>query len=315
MELDFAVRNYIEESLSKYGFSIIKNKTKQIIADYLNNDNQGHSYINDELSAKIYASFRMPATYKAISSSLMYIKELYDEPLTSLIDVGAGSGSVSIAVNQVFNIKDISCYEINEYMYDLGRDLTTRYIDGNISWDKLDIVKQNIDKSADIVVMAYALNEINEKERMMVIDKLWSITNKILLIVETGTPNGYQIISSVRNHLLAKSAHIIAPCVREDECPLTDDWCHFSTRVMRSKFHKLIKAAEVPYEDEKYSYIAFSKKENKKANTRVIRHPYILSSYVKLELCSPEGIKTLEVRKNNKALYKKAKKIASGDNF
>lgn len=108
----------------------------------------------------------------------------------------------------------------------------------------------------------------------------------------------------IREVLLNKGAKIIAPCMHEKKCMLPEnDWCHAICRIPRSRLHKHIKEASVPYEDEKFSYMAFLKQEcfeteNSKleaktiefgmAENRVLRHPKI------------------EPRKNNnKCMYKR----------
>ena len=37
------------------------------------------------------------------------------------------------------------------------------------------------------------------------------------------------------------------------------DWCHFTQRLPRSRAHKQIKGAELPFEDEKFSYVALTR--------------------------------------------------------
>ena len=134
-------------------------------------------------------------------------------------------------------------------------------------------------------------------------------------MVEPGTPSGYQIIKEVRDILLSKGMHIIAPCPHEDKCPMKDnDWCHFSTRVQRNKLHKDIKGGEAPFEDEKYSYIVLSKKEVSRCSHRILRHPIINKGMIKLTTCSKDGISNVEIRKNHPN-YKVIKKLKVGDSY
>ena len=90
-------------------------------------------------------------------------------------------------------------------------------------------------------------------------------------------------------------------------------WCHFSTRVSRSKLHKDIKGGDAPYEDEKYSYIAFSKSEVIPCKNRILRHPQINPGFVELEVCSKDGFKKIKYSKKDKELFKKARKSDAGD--
>ena len=38
-----------------------------------------------------------------------------------------------------------------------------------------------------------------------------------------------------------------------------DDWCHFSVRLPRSREHMHAKRAKVPFEDERFAYLAVSR--------------------------------------------------------
>ena len=135
----------------------------------------------------------------------------------------------------------------------------------------------------------------------------------ILLIVEPGTKEGFAVISQVREILLSQGAHLLAPCPHEGPCRLSDDdWCHFTCRVQRSKMHKLLKEGDVPYEDEKYSYIAFSKEEGEKAEARILRHPYITKGQIDLEICGRDKNGKVTLRKKDEA-YKAARKAKMGD--
>jgi ribosomal protein RSM22 (predicted rRNA methylase) len=67
------------------------------------------------------------------------------------------------------------------------------------------------------------------------------------------------------------------------------DWCHFAERVARSRLHRLAKEAEVPWEDEKFSYVALSRKPAAAAAARVIARPRKGSGRTTLNLCRPDG--------------------------
>ena len=121
-------------------------------------------------------------------------------------------------------------------------------------------------------------------------ERLWRLTADTLVIVEPGTPAGWQRILAARHQLIESGAHVVAPCPHAHECPLQPpDWCHFAERVARSRLHRQAKGAEVPWEDEKFSYVALSRTPAPEAGARVIARPRKASGRVTLKLCRPDG--------------------------
>ena len=133
-------------------------------------------------------------------------------------------------------------------------------------------------------------------------------------MIEPGTPRGFLNIKQIRSQLLQENAHIIAPCPHENECKLPqDDWCQFTARVQRSKIHKLFKDGQLSYEDEKFSYIAFSKQTVNIADNRILRHPIINKGYTEFKICTKLGIQNIKLSKKDGDKYKKSKKKNAGD--
>ena len=113
---------------------------------------------------------------------------------------------------------------------------------------------------ADLVVASYLIGELDERGRAELAAALWERTRDTLLVVEPGTPAGYARIIALRAQLIANGAHVLAPCPHDKACPLVaPDWCHFAQRLPRSRDHMLMKDADVPFEDEKFSYVALSR--------------------------------------------------------
>ncbi len=109
--------------------------------------------------------------------------------------------------------------------------------------------------------------------------------------------------------------NIIAPCTsNEEKCKLNEnDWCHAVVRVARNKVHKYIKEATVPYEDEKFTYIAISKKDYGREKARILRKPIVQNGKIILKLCQDGKIVDMIVTKKDKEMYKYAKKKECGD--
>lgn len=184
------------------------------------------------------------------------------------------------------------------------------------TWEKFNLLENKIKDKSDFVVSSYVLNELSEAEQLKAVEKLWNATNNLLLIVEPGTPKNYAQMQKIRSFLLSKNANLIAPCPHNKPCPIkANDWCHFTVRVERSKVHKMLKGADSPFEDEKFTYLAFSKLENTKVCSRVLRHPIYKPKIVELQLCTIKGEnKSVKITKSNPN-YKLARKVFTGDEF
>ena len=165
------------------------------------------------------------------------------------------------------------------------------------------------------MLCSYCLNELTESARKYAVERLWQSTQKLLLIVEPGTPEGYARILRARGQLIGLGADIAAPCPGAAECPLPEgDWCHFTARVSRSRLHKQLKGGDVPYEDEKFCFIAASRVGVSPCAARILRHPRVDSGRITLELCSGNGREQRVVTKKSPQ-FRQARKSAAGDAF
>ena len=316
MDLPIELRSLIEEKLENKNIKNLQLNAQNISFKYREKSGKGDRLVTDEMEALAYAVVRMPATYGAIHTALQNIFEIYKPQIHSVLDVGAGTGAGTWAINSIIDFDEAVCLEREDVMMNLGKSLMKESdIEQleNVKWEKFDLINSELTYKADLVICSYVLNELNEKERMQALDKLWNATKKILVIIEPGTPVGFNEIKEMRSVFIKKGT-IIAPCPNVENCPMKDDWCHSTCRVSRTKIHKLLKSGDVPYEDEKFSYIAVSKEAfEKKDFSRVLRHPKAESGRITLKICSKDGISEQVVTQKNKELYKKARKVGCGD--
>ena len=316
MDLPSEIKNYIENELNSESIRNIKEDAQDISQNYRKNERKGNSLILKKSEAIAYAIARMPATYGAISNAIEKTMEIYNPKINSVADIGAGTGSACIAVNEIMDVDEIDCFEREEVMLEVGREICSNYspIKDKVSWNKLDIVNDTIDNKYDMVVSAYMINELKENQISDVIDKIWKMTNDIVIIIEPGTVQGYNNIMKVKEKIIELGGNIISPCMSK-KCGLSkDDWCNFYCRVQRTKMHKNLKVGEASFEDEKFMYIAVTKKQiNIDNKSRIIRHPLIYNGFIKLKVCNNEGVQEIRVTKKEKERFKIAKKAKHGD--
>ncbi len=315
MELPIELKNVIEGLASDIPVKKLIAASNVISERYRNESGAGKSLITNDTEALAYAIVRMPATIGSAGSAMQYAAQKFDGEISTVLDIGAGTGACCWAAAEIFpDIEKITCLEREKAMLSFGEKLMN---EGDFpvecNWISHDITHP-FSYKADLVTASYVMNELTPEKRKKLTEKLWNATEKLLIIVEPGTPTGFENIKAIRNQLIACGASIIAPCPHSGECPLPeDDWCHFTARVSRTKLHKQLKGGDVPYEDEKYTYIAVSRNEGQAHGARVLRHPKIESGKITLKLCTANGVTERIVTKKEGAMFKKARKADCGD--
>jgi ribosomal protein RSM22 (predicted rRNA methylase) len=278
----------------------------------------GSGAIRTEADALAYALARMPATYAAVTASLNALREADpDFAPQNLLDVGAGPGTATWAATQAFaSLQSFTLLDANAALRSLALDLARgsrrlsamRYDHGDAC------AKLTEAPAADLVVASYMINELNDAARAALADLMWAKTRDMLLVVEPGTPAGTQRILELRRRLIAQGAHVAAPCPHDTECPLAaPDWCHFTQRLPRSRTHKQLKAAELPYEDEKFIYLALSRAPPTRRHARVLTQPETTKIAVTAKLCTPDGIQIAVAPRRDKIGYARLRKLNWGD--
>ena len=324
MEIPLELKNAIEEEIEKCDMKKMQSLAIDISRRYRDKEKTSMRLIGSREEAIAYSASRMPATYCAIYKVLNDVKNIINMKenasnsieIKSLLDVGCGTGSGSWATSTLFNLNEICCMENEDNMKNVGMQLM-KY--GNKSlqnavWMKKNILLDEITEKADLVLCAYVLNEIENDKRENVLRKLFNATNKFLVIIEPGTPEGFEEIKAIREYFIKEKANILAPCTHNEKCKVKEgDWCSFSVRVSRSKIHKYLKEGDAPFEDEKFAYIVVSKEKYNVTKNRILRHPKIEKGKITLKVCGIDENKEIIITKKDKELYKKSKKLESGD--
>jgi ribosomal protein RSM22 (predicted rRNA methylase) len=274
--------------------------------------------IRNQADALAYALARMPATYAAVTAGLNALGEIRPDfaPL-DLLDVGAGPGTATWAAAESFpSLKGFTLLDANAALralaLDLGRDVH-RLRDIAYRLDDARAALANAD-AADLVVASYLIGEMDETERHTLTELMWAKTRDTLLVIEPGTPKGYARIITLRAQLIASGAHGAAPCPHDGQCPLAaPDWCHFAQRLRRSQAHRQIKGAELPFEDEKFSYVALTRTSIPSRPSRMLAQPVVGKVEVTARLCTPDGLQMAHVARRAKADYARARRWRWGD--
>jgi ribosomal protein RSM22 (predicted rRNA methylase) len=294
----------------------IANRASRISKTYRDGGSSGT--IASETDALAYALARMPATYAAVTASLNALQEIRpDFAPQSLLDVGSGPGTASWAAAEAFpTLANLTLLDANPALRALALAFATgssRLSAANYQLGQARALLTNTG-DAELVIASYLVGEIGERERRDLTAAMWAKTRDTLVIVEPGTPAGYARIIAVRAQLIAAGAHVAAPCPHERQCPLqSPDWCHFAQRLPRSRAHMQMKDAEVPFEDEKFSYVALTRAQPAQRPARVLAPPVVGKAEIAAKLCTPDGVVLAKVPRRDKSAYARARRWSWGD--
>ncbi|HYD45854.1 MAG TPA: small ribosomal subunit Rsm22 family protein [Phenylobacterium sp.] len=273
--------------------------------------------VTDEADALAYALARAPATYAACHAAFSALAELAALEPASLVDAGAGTGSASWAAAEIWpSLSQATFLDSNAAFLAAAGDLAARH-PALAGAERLrgDLGATVELPPAELVIASYALAELPDLQVAPAALRLWAAARQALVIVEPGSPAGWRRVLAIRAALIEAGAHIAAPCPHEAACPIQPpDWCHFSQRLARSRDHRLAKAASVPFEDEKFIYIAALRAPATRPAARVVGPPHASKPAITLKLCTAAG--TLEHRpypRRDKPAYAAARRQGWGD--
>lgn len=320
MELPAQLRSAIDRELEGLSLSYLRAASDRLTARYRAETRDGRLHLDGLLAVKAYLAARMPATYAAIRSALEATAGRLDKfAPTTLLDVGAGPGTALWAVRDCWpQLQSATLVETSESARHVGSVLAQQMSDVGVQWEAGDAaIALARCKPADLVTLAYVLDELEPATRTALVDRLWQLTGQALVIVEPGTPAGWGRIIAARQQLIQLGAAIAAPCPHQFSCPLAlPDWCHFSRRVARSKLHRLTKSGDAPFEDEKFIYLAAARAVVDARGSRVLAPPRHSKIGIDLKLCQPGGtVSQTFVPKRETGRYRIAKRLDWGDAF
>lgn len=321
MQLPAELRAALDERLEGVSRKMLAERAERISFQYRDRAASGVA-VRDELDALAYALTRSPATFGAVRNVLERLRKRCPgfRP-ESALDLGSGAGAASWAVASTWSeIGALTQVDLNQPLLALNRALAVR-----ASCDALrhaaqvagDVGRLGGLPAVDLVVLSYVLAELTAAQAEGVLRGAWERCAGALAVIEPGTPAGYARILAARELLLRSGGRIVAPCPHEKACQLVaPDWCHFAARIERSRDHRLLKSADVPWEDEKFSYVIAVREQLYVAAhaARILARPVVESAGITVKLCELDGAAAVRtIQRRDKAEYKVAKKKDWGD--
>ncbi|WP_035957739.1 small ribosomal subunit Rsm22 family protein [Bryobacter aggregatus] len=304
-----------ERLVTQLGSERIRDAVNTLSNAYREGRNTRAARLDDEALIAAYLSVRFPATRAANLSVAKAIVQtlasrLPDSQWTpaSLLDLGAGCGAGALAFSEIWpGLARITALERLPAMVELGKQILPE-----ATWQTGNFDTPATFAPHDVVLLSYSLGESDK----FPLAAAWQAATQLLVIVEAGTPKGFETILRARKELLSAGASLLAPCPADEKCPAAGvDWCHFSARLNRSALHRRLKGGTLGYEDEKFSYLAAWRGALPVGAPRIIRHPVTHPGRIDLELCEAPARGVLTVTKRYPKLFKIARKLDWGDGY
>jgi ribosomal protein RSM22 (predicted rRNA methylase) len=271
--------------------------------------------ITGKQDALAYLVARLPATYAVAAAVFEAVREAApDFTPASLLDAGAGPGTASWAARETWPaLSDITLADANATLLALAESLAVDSPLADASFLSRDLVRGDL-PDADLVVANFVLAEIAAQD--VVVDRLYTAAKDVLVLIEPGTPEGFARIRDARAWLIGQGTHVLGPCTHANACPMiAPDWCHFSQRLPRSRDHMQAKGASVPYEDERYAWVAVSRTRVSahEGRARVLAPPKDGKPGITFKLCTPAGLEERFVARREKEMFAEVRKAGWGD--
>ncbi|MDR2514836.1 MAG: small ribosomal subunit Rsm22 family protein [Christensenellaceae bacterium] len=275
----------------------------------------GQSLLGGQEEVLSYALSRLPACYAAVCRALTIAGEGMElRQIGSVLDLGAGPGTASLAALSLCGPKEVTLIERDAKMASLAVSLlheAAPALQPNLLLGEMGELPL---PESDLILAAYCLLELDGQKADEMVEKMARSAKKLLLIVEPGTPEGHARLMRWKKIALRCGGSLLAPCPRGAEpCPLENDWCAFAARVERSALHRRLKGGSLPYEDEKFGFIAIAKGAFERPVARIRRHPLKQKGFVELALCRAGLTESLRVPKSAGEAYRAARKAEQGD--
>ena len=317
MELPARLRAAVDAVLHGTPVADLQRAAALLSARYRSETRDGRLHLDGDLAVRAYLAARLPATFAAVRAGMAIIEEVMpDFSPASLLDVGAGPGTALWAAQDAWpGLRQAHMIEASDPARGMGGRLAEALDTVDTRWEAGDATRPLAGAGrADLVTLCYVLDELAPAAIEPLVDRLWALAGTMLVVVEPGTPAGWRRILQVRARLVAQGATIVAPCPHDLACPLAEpDWCHFARRVARSRIHRLSKGAEVPWEDEKFIFVAASRQAPERRSARILAPPRTGKAWIDLKLCQPDGgCAQARVTKRNED-YRAVRRLDWGD--
>ena len=245
----------INAFLTAGGSEKLKQKAAERGLVAISDDESVPSY-SEQSEAVAYTCARMVSSYASIYNVFSHIsKKVPLFNVKSLLDFGAGPATGYLAFKSIWpqnNLEKYIAIDKSNQMLQIGKQLAGASLTKDCPDQEQGTVflfenfLQPQMHKADLVICAFTLSELQDHVNAKdLIRTLWASTVDTLVIIDRGTPIGFELVANARTQILKEESlssndivHIVAPCPHEKECPVlqnqnkkTHSYCSFSQRI------------------------------------------------------------------------------------
>jgi ribosomal protein RSM22 (predicted rRNA methylase) len=170
---------------------------------------------------------------------------------------------------------------------------------------------------SDLILAGTLLNELPEPQRVPLVERALAAVadDGAVILIEPALRDTSRALHVVRDTLLAKGAHVFAPCTRQGApCPMLenpDDWCHEDRKVtLPPRTAELARLTHLRDNGLKFSYLVLRKQPLRLVDRpnawRVVSEPFPAKGKLELYGCSDAGRVPLRLLRRNRSQANRA---------
>src|SRR4051794_19855034 len=210
MELPPLLRQAIDRALEGVALADLAAAAAALSRRYREERHDGRVLVTSRRDALAYVAVRLPATYAAVRASFDAIAEARtDFAPRTMLDIGAGPATALWAAADCWPaLADALLVEASPLLRACGEELAAEADLPHMTWHMANVASDAIDGTPrDLLPLAYVRNELTPNASQLTLERLWRLTADTLVIVEPGTPAGWQRILAARRQLIKRGAH------------------------------------------------------------------------------------------------------------
>ena len=207
------LKNAIESETQGLGPSKLSEASEDLSKRYRDKQNRPRTFMESNAHRCAYAVARMPATFAAVKRVLRETQaSLPEVSIESLLDLGAGPGTAMWAATEIYSrMTKITLVEQDTQLAAMGKRFAKRCDHPAVqrsSWQHIDLNHIEELEQHDMIVLSYVIGELKEETIKSLVEMSWLSAKKFVVIIEPGTPAGFERIRAVRSQLIDLGAQI-----------------------------------------------------------------------------------------------------------